>query len=254
MRPFLFSAFAGRRWHLPAGMMFALLFSLSAPGQSPSFSSGTERTDLIELYTSEGCSSCPPAEAWLGERRNDPGLWREFVPVAFHVNYWDRLGWRDRFAQPSFTDRQRAYAAVWKSQTVYTPGFVRAGREWRPGAATPGEDGPAGRLAATIDDGKIAVTYQPARPGRYRVWVALLGNGLQSEVRRGENAGRTLHHEFLALGLVDTALTATGAGGDQSVTLDLSLTAERPARRAVAVWVTPADGLTPLQATGGWLP
>ena len=67
------------------------------------FSSGGTRTHLVELYSSEGCSSCPPAEKWLGDLRDEAELWRDFVPVAFHVVYWDHLGWRDRFASKEVT-------------------------------------------------------------------------------------------------------------------------------------------------------
>src|SRR5438270_9390200 len=77
------------------------------------FRSGPAKVALVELYTSEGCSSCPPAEKWLGSLTADPGLWRQFVPVAFHVNYWDNLGWRDALATKAFTDRQYAYSAAW---------------------------------------------------------------------------------------------------------------------------------------------
>ena len=81
--------------------MRPLLFLLLAPvavfaAEPRTFRSGPRPVPLLELFTSEGCSSCPPAEAWLGELRHDPGLWRDFVPVAWHVNYWDRLGWPDR--------------------------------------------------------------------------------------------------------------------------------------------------------------
>src|SRR5215467_12960255 len=75
------------------------------------FQSGTNRAALVELYTSEGCSSCPPAEEWLSQLKIDPRLWMDFVPVAFHVDYWVYLGWRDPFGTGSFSERQRAYAA-----------------------------------------------------------------------------------------------------------------------------------------------
>jgi len=74
------------------------------------FTSGPEHVALIELYTSEGCSSCPPAERWRGSLRGEEGLWSRFVPVAFHVDYWISLGWADRFSEDEHTRRQRAYA------------------------------------------------------------------------------------------------------------------------------------------------
>src|SRR5271155_1572909 len=88
------------------------------------FDSTTRRVSLLELYTSEGCSSCPPAEEWLSKLKENPRLWKDYVPVAFHVDYWDGLGWPDRFASPAYTQRQRSYAQVWGGDTVYTPELV----------------------------------------------------------------------------------------------------------------------------------
>src|SRR6266581_5068954 len=85
------------------------------PGSSPpatTFESGEARTMLVELFTSEGCSSCPPADAWISQLKESPDLWKKIVPVAFHVDYWNNLGWRDRFAKPEFTARQRRYVAA----------------------------------------------------------------------------------------------------------------------------------------------
>src|SRR4051812_20605432 len=125
MRPFLFSVIA-----------VCTAVSISAAAEQR-FTSGSNRVSLIELYTSEGCSSCPPAERWLGSLRDAPGLWRDFVPVALHVNYWDRLGWPDRFATREFTQREYAYAAKWDGSSVYTPCVVRDGAEWRHDARAP---------------------------------------------------------------------------------------------------------------------
>src|ERR1700758_4469967 len=99
--------------------------------QPKTFESGETQNSLIELFTSEGCSSCPPAEKWLSQLKSNPDLWKKTVPVAFHVDYWDRLGWRDRFARPEFTLRQQHYAVGWRIGSVYTPNFVVNGREWK---------------------------------------------------------------------------------------------------------------------------
>ena len=185
-------------------------------------SSGTARPALVELYTSEGCSSCPPAEAWLSQLVNDPQLWRTVVPVAFHVDYWDRLGWRDRFASPAATARQSAYATAWGGDTVYTPGLVLNGREWRQWSAfapdqPPANPAPAGQLRAVVTDGRtVTVTYQPAEKDNAptEAAVALLGCGLESNVKAGENQGRSLHHDFVALACETKPLsTDTGARG-----------------------------------------
>src|SRR5262245_15218825 len=95
------------------------------------FQSPDRQTALLELYTSEGCSSCPSAETWLSRLKDSPGLWKDYVPVALHVDYWDYLGWRDRWGSKAFSDRQRTYAQLWQSDSIYTPGFVLNGKEWR---------------------------------------------------------------------------------------------------------------------------
>src|SRR5215510_6018940 len=116
----------GTRW-----LIFISLIAgtLSARAGDLQFESGPQRIHLIELFTSQGCSSCPPAEAWLSKLKSEPRLWKDFVPLAFHVDYWDRLGWRDPFAMKEWTARQYQYSSAWKSEGVYTPGFVLDGRE-----------------------------------------------------------------------------------------------------------------------------
>jgi hypothetical protein len=220
------------------------------------FSSGARQTVLVELYTSEGCSSCPPAERWFAGLRDDPGLWRNFVPVAFHVNYWDNLGWPDRFASRQFTQRQYALAASWGGGSVYTPCFVRDGAEWHPSSAPEASDKIAGLLAVNYDPGSghclVKFLRTEKSSGSYEAHVALLGGGLASNVTAGENAGETLRHDFVALALVDAPMTPDGA----SATAEIALPQLEPtgaARRALAAWVTRRGDLAPLQATGGWV-
>src|SRR6476469_6677200 len=107
--------------------LLALGLVLSARAAERTFESAPQRTHLIELFTSEGCSSCPPAEAWLSKLKSESGLWKDFVPLAFHVDYWDRLGWRDPYAAKQWTARQYDYSSRWNSGSVYTPGFVLNG-------------------------------------------------------------------------------------------------------------------------------
>src|SRR3954471_4399456 len=107
-----------------------VILPLSSSAEEIVFESKPAQTHLIELYTSEGCSSCPPAEAWLSKLKSDPGLWKDFVPLAFHVDYWDRLGWRDRFSSRQWTERQSNYASLLRQSSVYTPEFIRNGAEW----------------------------------------------------------------------------------------------------------------------------
>lgn len=236
----------------PTCMRLMLLFLLAGPmvAASHRFSSGENRTHLIELYSSEGCSSCPPAEAWLNGLRDAPGLWRDFVPVAFHVDYWDRLGWPDRLARREYTARQQAYARQWGSNTVYTPGFVLDGVDWRKKSERlppPASAGKAGDLSVERgDDGVCRVKFDAT--GDYEVHVALLGGGISSVVRAGENAGHTLHHDFVVLGLKTARLQDGAAELKLPTAPSEGLTA-----RALAVWITRPGELVPRQATGGWL-
>ena len=226
------------------------------------YSSGPERVSLIELYTSEGCSSCPAADRWLGALAEKPGLWKEFVPVEFHVNYWDKLGWVDRLSTPRYTAREVAYSDVWGSRGVYTPCFVRDGVEWRPQWGIQGTGNPSGGgLEVELGEDRLCrVEFRPGpdlriRSSLYEVHVALLGGGITSQVTGGENRGETLAHDFVVLGLDQRALVPDSDGAAMRVVLPLPTSGvSGEGRRSMAAWVTRDKELAPLQATGGWLP
>ena len=235
----------------------ALPIMMAAAGEVR-FQSGPQQTALVELYTSEGCSSCPPAEAWLSRRKGDPGLWNKFVPIAFHVDYWDRLGWRDRFSSKEWTARQSRYAALWQTGSVYTPAVVLNGKElrsWSSADLSSPNDKGAGLLVAKTADGKnFTIEFRPATAvsANWDAHLALLGSGISSKVRAGENSGRNLMHDFVALALRDAPMR--GDGETKHADLPVPATNELGARLAVAIWVSARDQLTPWQATGGWLP
>jgi hypothetical protein len=252
--------------HLPLWMRSTAIFLLlclatSAKAQMTSltFQSTEERTALTELYSSEGCNSCPPAETWLNHLKNSPALWKRFVPVDFHVDYWDYIGWRDPWGSPKFSERQRAYASQWGSDNIYTPEFVLNGREWLNWSERdailklPGEK--TGVLIATSTNANHwVVKYTPAsgESGNFEIHAALLGNNLASDVKAGENRGRHLQHEFTALNLVSAPLV--NEAGKLKGAFDLPVKGDTSNHNfALAVWVTKAGQLEPLQATGGWL-
>jgi hypothetical protein len=240
-------------------IVFVLLacarFAPTVLGETLTFESGENPTTLLELFSSEGCSSCPPAEEWVGNLKNRPELWRSIIPVVFHVDYWDGLGWPDRFASREFTVRQRDYSAAWGSNSVYTPGFVVDGKEWR-GSLDPlpaQRKETIGRLRVTlIDRGKAEIIFIPIRTARSMpiVELALLGNNLESDVKRGENGGRKLHHDFVVLSLSKANLTEDGNKWIASILLPKDIAAEPT---ALAAWVKEGAAKSPLQATGGWL-
>lgn len=166
--------------------------------------SGAYRAVLLELYTSEGCDSCPPADRRLSLWKDQGGFAGRLVPLAFHVDYWDRLGWTDRFASPQYTQRQYQMASLARSRLVYTPQFLRNGRDWRstgspiegsdvslPGATIAIELGPpgSGQLLVT---GSITVTRSDSE-----AWLALYENNLESRVLAGENGGKVLRHDYV---------------------------------------------------------
>jgi hypothetical protein len=225
------------------------------PGADPvTFESGPKKVPLLELFTSEGCSSCPPAEASLSRLVQDARLWREFVPVAFHVDYWDRLGWKDPFASVEWTKRQQTYAENWKAESLYTPAFVLNGREWR-NASVPSanDDAPGVLKIATRGDDIVAVNFEPVNgtSGAFEIYLARLGFGISVNVRAGENNGRNLRHDFIVLSLIHEKI---GAGTEELRLAPVSESVSHPERSALAAWVTHVGDIMPLQATGGWLP
>jgi len=224
------------------------------------FHSPPTRTSLLELYTSEGCSSCPPAEAWLNELKDSPALWKDFVPVAFHVDYWDSLGWRDRWALPEFSERQRNYAASWQAENIYTPEFVLNGAEWHNWFGWRGAPGSTGDKAGSLEvtstnQVRWEVTFQPVMNTNenFQIHAAMLAGEVRSDVKAGENKGSTLLHEFTALELVQIGMRTSNGVARGKFILDTSKyrTEKSP---AIAVWITLADGMTPIQACGGRLP
>ncbi|HEY5790232.1 MAG TPA: DUF1223 domain-containing protein [Gammaproteobacteria bacterium] len=238
----------------------SLLVAANAADAAPlQFTSPPTRATLVELYTSEGCSSCPPADRWLSGLRDDPRLWRELVPVAFHVDYWDAIGWPDRFARAEYSRRQRDYAAQGLLGSVYTPGLVVAGREWRGWFRRPqlqlAAAVPAGLLQLEVDGERVTARYRPAAAeattGALTLHLARLGFDLESRVSAGENRGATLRHDFVVLGHASVPLQP--AGGRFAAESLLPPASTPSARQAVAAWVSGTASPEPLQALGGWL-
>lgn len=225
-------------------------FTLNANAQR--FESGEAQVPLIELYTSEGCSSCPPADRWLSNLTKSNDLWSGFVPMSFHVDYWDYIGWKDRFASREYSQRQRRYAAEYNESTVYTPGIRKTGKEWRSwrvfGKPVEKDAIRVGKMAVNVaEDGSFTAEFDAQESG-LQLNVAILGVGLSSEVTRGENTGKTLGHDFVVLG-ISTFATST-AGKWSGVLPKASVNAPK---YAVAAWITKGGSLTPVQATGGYL-
>jgi hypothetical protein len=175
---------------------------------------------LVELYTSEGCDSCPPADRWLsglGSRGYAPD---RVVPVALHVDYWDYIGWKDPYARQAHSERQRKMARLARAAMVYTPQVLLQGqdfRDWREGGDPAGAFSQAvSKINARPAKARISLTLDTAQKGLFEVQAAaelvdaaqqgaaalFLGayeNKLVSEVKAGENRGRTLPHDYVVL-------------------------------------------------------
>jgi len=188
-----------------------LALAFSAPAWAGCHAeSGPHRIALLELYTSEGCSSCPPADRWLsGLDAREYG--DRIVPLAFHVDYWDYIGWKDRFAAPAHAARQRMLAARTGQGFVYTPQVVFNGRDfrgWRENSRLErlldgtSAQTPRARLLLDISEREHGIdlsataqtdTVRDARTAQ--AYVAIYENDLESTVSAGENSGRRLHHD-----------------------------------------------------------
>ena len=238
-----------------AALLWAALICPAAAADW-TFVSAERPPHLLELYTSEGCSSCPPAELWFGVLESEPALWKSFVPVAFHVDYWDYIGWKDRLGSKKYSLRQRMQAG---SGRVYTPGFFLNGAEWRgwfEGEALPPADAPAvGVLSVSqVRPGEFVVDFKPKRSdqGPFDVNGALLGMDIEIPVAAGENRGSKLSHDFAVVGFKTTRMNPSGGRFTATVALGND-TQVKPPRRAAAFWVTRPDSYRPVQAVGGFL-
>ncbi len=188
----------------------SLLFATTQPavGAECSAKSGAATVPLLELYTSEGCSSCPPADKWLSSINTD-----KVTRLAFHVDYWDYIGWKDKFSKAEYSDRQRKTAAFGSAGFVYTPQFVMNGGDFkgwdnsRLSERIESSQKLASRAnlslnAVTEANGRIILlaSAQAAKPSDAKnseVYIALYENKLVSQVKAGENSGLELTHDYV---------------------------------------------------------
>jgi hypothetical protein len=203
----------------------AVVAALAVVPGSPRAASSTPV--LIELFTSEGCSDCPPADVLLQKLIDAPPAGAEVIGLGQHVDYWDRLGWKDRFSSAALTDRQRVYADRFHNESIYTPQMVVDGR-----AEFVGSDAASARKAieravaaahgvvrigfdaATANHVGVSVVVQNLAPDagdRADVLLAVTEDKLRSDVTRGENHGRTLTHAAVVRYLTTAGEAVNGA-------------------------------------------
>ncbi len=215
-----------------------LLLSLTpAYAAQCSAKSGAQTVPLLELYTSEGCSSCPPADKWLSQLSTDT---TKVVPLAFHVDYWDYIGWKDRFAKAQYTTRQHQTAAFNHASFVYTPQVVVNGKDfkgWQFGRLNlhQASIAPVEISLEAVTDKTGGITLKSTANGKdsknTHVYIALYENKLVSEVNAGENNGRELKHDYV----VRELFGAYAMDGQNQFSKSFSLSSEWKNKDAGAV-------------------
>lgn len=216
-------------------------FSTEAGATDTATPPNGDTLQVVELFTSEGCSSCPPADRVLASLTDDDGV----LPLAFHVDYWDRLGWKDRFAARDYTRRQYEYAQLFESENVYTPQAIVGGTNEVLGS----DERAVRRLIELVPRGDATpLDVEWSRRGdvvdvraatssdAFRVNVVVVEPAARTVVERGENRGRTLTHANIVR---DLAVVTPSLDGTVTATVQIPDDASDP---FIAVYVQASDG------------
>ena len=248
------------RWAL---FLVALLFAGSLLAAECRARSPETTVALVELYTSEGCDSCPSADRWLSTLAGRGFGPERLVPLALHVDYWDYIGWKDPYAQSRFSSRQRKLAQLTRSAIVFTPQVVLQGRDFR-GWAGPAFEQAVQRINARPARARIELGLDTRGKGAFRVdvaaeilepsqraeaalYLASYENKLLSRVQAGENRGKTLAHDFVVFEWVGPLEFKGASRLAESRTLPL-LPSARAAHSGVVAFVQNRASTEVLQA------
>ncbi|OUR71597.1 hypothetical protein A9Q78_09365 [Methylophaga sp. 41_12_T18] len=244
---------------------FILLFVIMClqPALAKDYSSQNSATHVIELYTSEGCSSCPPADQWLSQLKSKPGLFTKFIPMAFHVDYWNQLGWTDRFSNKANSQRQYQHQQQGHISQVYTPGVMLNNKEWRGWYSNRQDWSKAQEKVGILkvnhntDTNQLNISYTAdskiIEPSM-QLNIAILGIGLSNEIKDGENRGQVLKHDFVVLNHQQQTVSMKSELNQQNWQLELpTIPTSGQQQSALVVWLSIIDSQAIIQATGGYL-
>jgi len=226
--------------------------------QAKTIVSGEKRPIMMEVYSSQGCSSCPPAEEWINTFTTDSRLWKTLIPMNFHVDYWDYLGWPDPYASKDFSNRQRLYNRLGHSAYVATPGFIVDGKGWNgwfsKNAVPIHQRTSPGKLTVNLEGNIADITYKPTNLANQSlsVTIAILGFDQQTVIRRGENRGETLTHDFVVLKHTKKVINDKGSIYQSKLQLPNTSKFDSP-KRAVVVWISNNNDPSPIQVVADWL-
>jgi hypothetical protein len=228
--------------------LLALALLLLAPrggsgaGNQPGPAGGGGGVAVVELFTSQGCSSCPPADRLLTRLSRDSRYQEKVIPLSFHVDYWNYIGWTDPFSSPRWSERQRAYARkTFRSNRIYTPQVVVNGRTECVGSQEGAVLKQISQALAAEPAGRVTLAFEPptaeghlkvrvgaklakaAGPGNVDLWVAVYQRGLVTEVGSGENASATLRNDHVVRRLEKAFTLPAAAGSEKTGELVLGL-------------------------------
>lgn len=247
------------RYHTLLSIAFTGVLS-SAVGYTAT-AGNVPRLALLELYTSEGCNSCPPTDRWVSSLPQPQLVPQRLVVLAFHVDYWNYLGWPDRFSQRRFTERQQALVRTNGLRTAYTPQLLLNGRDFRDTAGlekqlarinvqTPSVNLTlhADRKDSTLTASVLANPVASSAPEPMELYVALYENNLESQVQAGENHGKRLRHDYVVRVLIGPVAVAPDKATRQAWPIPLAADWKR-ADLGLAAFVQSAKSGEVLQAT-----
>ena len=246
-----------------AALVVAALQAMPSGAAECRARSAAHTTALVELYTSEGCDSCPPADRWLSSLASRGHGPDRVVPIALHVDYWDYIGWKDPYAKARFSSRQRRLAQVMRAKVVYTPQVLLQGEDFRRWHA-PGFDEAVAKINARPARARIELSLESVSGGHFPVevraevldaaqradaglYLATYENKLVSAVGAGENRGKTLTHDYVAFEWVGPL--GFGPDGRLSTRRSLPLLPKAvPANSGVVAFVQTRSNAEVLQA------
>lgn len=224
------------------------------------FNSGPQKVRLVELYTSQSCSSCPPAQHWLNQLKQSPKLWKKFIPLSFHVNYWNHLSWKDPFSHQKYSKRQRQYNRVIQ-KGVFTPQILIDGRDykkWRSLVPVPSSDARPGELTGEL---KVKLSNKTQNASfsfkaqddyeELTCFAATIKLVHTTDVSSGENSGKKLKENFNVTSLKQTKAHKNKRHHTCKIPVNIL---DQTSNSALAFWVAHSKNLKVIQATGGVLP
>ena len=243
---------------LVLNLMIVLFLITICRVEAKEFNSGDKKVQFIELFTSQGCSSCPPADKWLNSFKKSDKLWTHFVPVEFHVSYWNYLSWKDKFSKEEYSKRQKTYNSKIHAG-VYTPQVLLNGKDFRLWRHVSNNDlisdEKVGNLKVSLNSklNHAAITFSSIESDHDLIcFGAYIQGNKNTIVTSGENSGSKMQNEFVVIDFQQTEMKKN----NQKYACNLLFTSKEVKRQqseSMAFWVSNKKTFEVIQATGGYI-